>query len=133
MEEVEALATSVAIISTSMLASGTTQQLRDQYGGYFHIRANTNINTASIAAANSSMDTYLSAVRSTFVSEGREVHNLTTGANGQIKFSIRQSEMTFGGVMMRMEKLKAEGVVVAYTVNGATLEEVFLRVCGGEK
>ncbi|KAJ6260031.1 hypothetical protein Dda_5677 [Drechslerella dactyloides] len=123
MEEVEALATSVSIIAVRLLASGTTTSLREEYGGYWHVRA-----VVSEGASGIERD-----VRALF---GECVENFVThGGSGQVRFGLRKGGegLTFARAMKAMEGLKSEGKVVEYSMNGTTLQEVFLNVCGKEK
>ncbi|KAF3901446.1 hypothetical protein ABW21_db0204559 [Orbilia brochopaga] len=123
MEEVEALATSVSIIAVRLLASGTTSSLREEYGGYWHVRA-------VVAEGSSSIER---DVRALF---GGSVENFVThGGSAQVRFGLRKSGegLTFASAMKAMEGLKSEGKVVEYSMNGTTLQEVFLNVCGKEK
>ncbi|KAK6343880.1 hypothetical protein TWF696_007534 [Orbilia brochopaga] len=123
MEEVEALATSVSIIAVRLLASGTTNSLREEYGGYWHVRAVVPEGGSSIERD----------VRALF---GDSVENFVThGGSGQVRFGLQKGGegLTFARAMKAMEGLKSEGKVVEYSMNGTTLQEVFLNVCGKEK
>ncbi|KAF3916532.1 hypothetical protein ABW20_dc0101824 [Dactylellina cionopaga] len=123
MEEVEALATTVSIIAVRLLASGTTASLREQYGGFWHVRAIVNQESARIVEG---------MIRKAF---GASVEDFAThGGSGQIRFGIRKGEeLTFASAMREMERMKNNGVIVEYSINGTTLQEVFLNVCGKEK
>ncbi|KAF3911063.1 hypothetical protein AA313_de0204399 [Arthrobotrys entomopaga] len=124
MEEVEALATNVSIIAVKLLASGTTSSLRDQYGGSWHVRAVVNSNSVGGVEG---------VIRHVFA--GMVEDYVTQGASGQIRFALRKGRegCSFVEAMTEMERLKGEGRIVEYSLNGTTLQEVFLNVCGKEK
>ncbi|EPS35772.1 hypothetical protein H072_10711 [Dactylellina haptotyla CBS 200.50] len=124
MEEVEALATSVSIIAMRLLASGTTSSLRDQYGGFWHVRAIVDQSQASM------IERYIRNVFGNSVEE-----YATQGSSGQIRFALKKGGrgVTFASAMKEMEKFKGDGAILEYSINGTTLQEVFLNVCGKEK
>ncbi|KAK6362703.1 hypothetical protein TWF730_000159 [Orbilia blumenaviensis] len=124
MEEVEALATSVSIIAVRLLASGTTSGLRDQYGGFWHVRAVVKPEAAVEAEK---------GIKSVFGSNLGEL--VVHGGSAQIRFGVKKSAegWTFMKVMREMEAMKKDGRIVEYSLNGTTLQEVFLNVCSQEK
>ncbi|KAF3176635.1 hypothetical protein TWF106_005125 [Orbilia oligospora] len=126
MEEVEALATSVSIIAVKLLASGTTSGLRDQYGGFWHVRAVVKPETSGEAEK---------GVKSAFGSSLEEL--VVHGGNAQIRFGVKKSGgaegWNFMKVMREMEAMKKDGRIMEYSLNGTTLQEVFLNVCSQEK
>ncbi|EWC43937.1 hypothetical protein DRE_01289 [Drechslerella stenobrocha 248] len=124
MEEVEALATSVSIIAVRLLASGTTSSLREEYGGIWHVRA---------LVPNSAVD-IRREIHAAF--EGSVGNLVIHGGGGQVTFGVNKDSgegMSFAKVMKTMEELKSQGKVGEYSLNGTTLQEVFLNVCGKEK
>ncbi|KAK6535913.1 hypothetical protein TWF281_000163 [Arthrobotrys megalospora] len=124
MEEVEALATSVSIIAVRLLASGTTSGLRDQYGGFWHVRAVVKPELAGEAER---------GIKSAFGSSLEEF--VVHGGSAQVRFGVKKSAdgWTFTKVMKEMEAMKKDGRIVEYSLNGTTLQEVFLNVCSQEK
>ncbi|KAK6357647.1 hypothetical protein TWF718_001955 [Orbilia javanica] len=126
MEEVEALATSVSIIAVKLLASGTTSGLRDEYGGSWHVRVVVKPENSGAAEG---------GVKSIFGSGLEEL--VVHGGNAQIRFGVKKSGgaegWTFMKVMREMEAMKKDGRIVEYSLNGTTLQEVFLNVCSQEK
>src|SRR4051812_3993333 len=125
MEEAEALATSVAIIGTKMLATGTLSYLQEAHGGAYMIRAVRSANTTSAQVHE--------MINLKF--EGR-VSNYLDG-HGQVSFCLPHVKMELGRIMRGMEELKGEvfvagkvgeKVISDYTINGPTLEEVFMNV-----
>ncbi|RVD80226.1 uncharacterized protein DFL_008128 [Arthrobotrys flagrans] len=126
MEEVEALATSVSIIAVRLLASGTTSGLRDQYGGFWHVR---------VVVKPENSGEVEKGVKSVFGSSLEEL--VVHGGNLQIRFGVKKSGgaegWSFMKVMREMEGMKRDGRIVEYSLNGTTLQEVFLNVCSQEK
>ncbi|KAK6532023.1 hypothetical protein TWF694_003186 [Orbilia ellipsospora] len=124
MEEVEALATNVSIIAVKLLASGTTSSLRDQYGGSWHVRAVIDPRSASGVEG---------VIRHVFA--GMVEDYVVQGTSGQIRFGLKKGDegCSFVEAMNEMERLKGEGRIVEYSLNGTTLQEVFLNVCGKER
>ncbi|EPE27975.1 P-loop containing nucleoside triphosphate hydrolase [Glarea lozoyensis ATCC 20868] len=125
MEEAEALATSVAIIGTKMLATGTLSSLQEAHGGAYMIRAVRSANTTSAQVHE--------MINLKF--EGR-VSNYLDG-HGQVSFCLPHVKKELGRIMRGMEELKGEvfvagkvgeKVISDYTINGPTLEEVFMNV-----
>ncbi|KAK6508915.1 hypothetical protein TWF481_003683 [Arthrobotrys musiformis] len=127
MEEVEALATTVSIIAVRLLASGTTSGLRDQYGGSWHVRVVVKPENAVEAEK---------GIKAAF---GSGVEDLVVhGGNAQIRFGVNKKSggadgWSFMKVMREMEVMKGDGRIVEYSLNGTTLQEVFLNVCSHDQ
>jgi ATP-binding cassette subfamily A (ABC1) protein 3 len=138
MEEAEALATKVSIMGTKMLASGTLGSLQETYGGLFSVRA---VRVPETSAADVER-----LIKERFhgpVSNFEDSH-------GQISFHLPHERQELGSILKIMEELKGdviedehEGASAAggsaratgrvkvlqdYTINGPTLEEVFMNV-----
>jgi ATP-binding cassette subfamily A (ABC1) protein 3 len=151
MEEAEALATKVAIMGTTMLATGTLGTLQETYGGAYSVRAVRLPTVDSLTAE--------SIIKQAF-------DNGVSGyadSHGQIIFQLPHDRKMLGAIMKVMEGLKGdavmdededeegagnagnttsgsaaaggsavrnEGNVVLehYTIAGPTLEEVFMNV-----
>ena len=136
MEEAEALATNVAIMGTKMLATGTLSTLQESYGGLYSVRA--------VRAESTSAAEVETTIRSSF--ENR-VSNYED-SHGQISFNLPHDKKALGTILTIMEELKGEviedegsstegsaaaahrneKVLQDYTINGPTLEEVFMNV-----
>jgi ATP-binding cassette subfamily A (ABC1) protein 3 len=134
MEEAEALATGVAIIGTKMLATGTLSSLQETHGGAYMIRA--------VRAADTTAEEVKALIESKF---GGRVSGYLDG-HGQVSFCLPHEKRRLGEIMRRMEELKGvdfrsgevmmeevsgrvSGRVISdYTINGPTLEEVFMNV-----
>jgi ATP-binding cassette, subfamily A (ABC1), member 3 len=142
MEEAEALATNVAIMGTRMLAKGTLSSLQETYGGQYSVRA---VRVDSIGR-----EEVEELVREKFGDRVKGYFDI----NGQVGFGLPHKKSEMGAIMKIMEGLKVESVadedvgagsagVVGgssgikmngrrvfqdYTINGPTLEEVFMNV-----
>lgn len=130
MEEAEALATNVAIMGTKMLAKGTLSSLQTEFGGAFHIRA--------LRASGIDKEQAKSLIGIEFDNEALGY----TDNHGQISFRVPLDKKMLGKIMKKMELLKgnaefvdapssskiATKVIDEYTINGPTLEEVFMNV-----
>ena len=141
MEEVQALASRVAIIGTKMLASGTLPVLRNRYGGTYRVRA-----------------TYTSADQEDDIRAllnrkfGDQILNLRIGYQ-EANFELPHVTGSLGGIMQKMEGLmesktkKQVGESAAsnaahkskrskklllkdYTITEPTMDEVFMNVLG---
>ena len=139
MEEAEALATNVAIMGTRMLATGTLASLQEAHGGAFSIRA--------VRTPETTTEEVEEIITEKF--EGRV--SGYEDSHGQVSFKLPHEKRALGAIMRIMEELKGDPVVdeqevgVAiggsaaqedvrrkvlqdYTINGPTLEEVFMNV-----
>ncbi len=141
MEEAEALATNVAILGTKMLATGTLTSLQETYGGAFSIRA---VRLSDVSAQEAE-----AMVKESFMN----IVSNYDDSHGQISFNLPHDRKALGSFMRVMESLKGnlienEGtsneqdagrsasvgddrrvrVLQDYTINGPTLEEVFMNV-----
>jgi ABC-type multidrug transport system ATPase subunit len=139
MEEAEALATNVAIMGTKMLATGTLGSLQEKYGGLFSVRA---VRVPESLALD--VEEIIKRKFSGEVSNYEDSH-------GQISFHLPHEKGQLGSILRIMEELKGDiiedehdsgagaaggssratrGVRILqdYTINGPTLEEVFMNV-----
>ncbi|TVY21042.1 ABC transporter A family member 2 [Lachnellula arida] len=134
IEEAEALATNVAIMGTRMLATGTLASLQERHGGAYSVRA---VRAPGADAR---------VVRRV----GERVAGYVDGhGHGLVSFNLPRERRALGAVMRVMEGLKGDGDVVEeggrvggsagvgretersirdYTIQGPTLEEVFMNV-----
>lgn len=138
MEEAEALATNVAIMGTRMLATGTLSSLQETYGGLYSLRA---VRVSESPAAD--VERVIKEKFQGLVSGYEDSHR-------QISFHLPHEKGHLGSILTVMEELKGdvvqeeqEGsggvggsarahgkvqVLEDYTINGPTLEEVFMNV-----
>jgi ABC-type multidrug transport system ATPase subunit len=128
MEEADALATRAAIISSRLLAVGTTEALREKY-------SNVNYVQLQLSSAPNSSEAEMNFVHS-WVQEkipGAQLERLAMG--GQVRFTIpgtdAQGQSPVPAVIELLEKEKDNIGVGYYSVGGATLERVFLSVVRG--
>lgn len=135
MEEAEALATNVAIMGTKMLATGTLTSLQESHGGAYSVRA--------VRAPGTNAQEVKQVVQEHF---GGRVANYVDG-HGQVSFNLPHDKRALGTIMRVMEELKGDVVeeeggvegsaageretemyIEDYTIQGPTLEEVFMNV-----
>ncbi|PLB48647.1 hypothetical protein P170DRAFT_318057, partial [Aspergillus steynii IBT 23096] len=141
MEEAESLASSVAILRTRLLVSGSLNSLGDAYGGAFRLRG--------VRCGGVGTELAKDAVRRTFSKAGLHVMEYVD-MNGLIQFFVKYEKRNLGQIMLIMERLKGgtemmgghagEGsagsaspekgmkVFEEYTLIEPTLEEVFMNV-----
>lgn len=98
MEEVEALATKVAILGTRMLASGSLASLRTAYGGFYRVRASYGLSLPDADAREFTKDA--------FEKSRIEVINLLA-RHGQVSFEVPHEKGRLGSIMVTMEELLA--------------------------
>ncbi|KAL3417886.1 ABC transporter [Phlyctema vagabunda] len=124
MEEAEALASSVAIVGTRMLATGTMEKLQQTYGGRYSIRAIRNPNGSNASDVENTL-------REKFLDMGLAVIQYTD-SHGQISFCLPHDRKKYSKVLLTMEELKGTlDLLNYYSVTGPTLEEVFINVASG--
>ena len=145
MEEAEALATNVAIMGTKMLATGTLSSLQASHGGAYMIRAVREPGTDA-----HEVEALVKAEFESAVSNYEDSHR-------QVSFGLPHDKAALGSIMRVMEKLKGGSIVEEvektessgaggssaggagqekvsqrlfsdYTINGPTLEEIFMNV-----
>lgn len=140
MEEAEALATNVAIMGTKMLAKGTLGSLQEEHGGLYSVRA--------VRTPESSALEVEAMVKERF--SGQVVNY--ADSHGQVSFNLPHDKAALGRILKVLEELKGDPVEDArynggatggnsrsreqysvrvlqdYTLNGPTLEEVFMNV-----
>lgn len=142
MEEAEALASKVAIISTRMLAAGSLSGLQETYGDLFKIRA-LRLDT---------VDKYVTEteVRTVLGQWNIEIVNYWD-AGGLVQFHTTFDRTALGKTMVGMECLtgnhsiastvsvtgssmrSCKTVLKAYNLTGPTMEEVFMNVLRGDR
>lgn len=137
MEEAEALASKVAIVSTRMLAAGSLSSLQEMYGDLYKIRA-LRLDTVNKYVAETE-------VRAGLGQLGIEIVNYWD-ANGLVQFNTTFDRTALGRIMVGMECLVGNHSIIstvsgigsssqsyktvlkAYNLTGPTMEEVFMNV-----
>jgi ATP-binding cassette, subfamily A (ABC1), member 3 len=148
MEEADALATRVAILSKHLLAIGGTQALRQRYSNFYHVQI-------ILRSAPTSTPEEMLSVERWVVQEIPNAFSEGENLGGQIKISIpasavassehsdiqgRQSDIVnvgasgtrtksaVVGLIEKLESHKEELGISHYSVGATTLEQVFLNV-----
>jgi ATP-binding cassette subfamily A (ABC1) protein 3 len=139
MEETEALATKVTILSTRVLASGSLAGLRNEYGGQYHIRATYGA------------DQNEGEIRRTLGERFGSGMTSLTVRYGEAEFEVPHVTRELGTIMEKMEGMVIGGEVIGtadggdgngaggattsgrvfseYVVMEPTMQEVFMKVC----
>ncbi|KAH6692200.1 hypothetical protein F5X68DRAFT_250381 [Plectosphaerella plurivora] len=127
MEEADELATSVAIMSGRILATGTSQELRKRYSNFY------NVHLALSTAPGSTRDE-MQAVESWARHVFPEASFDAVSLGGQVRFTmpaedqVRRGKSTVLRLMETLEANKQRLGVAHYTVGMGTLETVFLNI-----
>lgn len=135
MEEAEAIANRVGILSTQLLASGTQQQLSKRFDDeiYVHIVAETAPYTSF-----EDMQGVLGWIGATF---GRAKIEMKP-VRGQVRFSVKRRDVlslaasgrkctsAVGRLFLLLEENKANLGIRHFDINSATLNQVFLSIVG---
>lgn len=139
MEEADALAVRVGIISSRMLAADTPDGLRNRFADILHVHLICNSAPRTPAE---DMQRVLSWVRETF--PNADVDDKTY--HGQIRFSVRGADVlaatsstvtsseegtgegAVGQLLLLLERAKAAQGVAHYSVTPTTLDQVFLNI-----
>ncbi|KAI9041867.1 uncharacterized protein KD926_006412 [Aspergillus affinis] len=142
MEEAEALASSVAIMRTRLLASGTLNSLNDSYGGAFRLRG--------VRCEDVGTEMAKHEVTRSFSKAGLHAMKYSD-MKGLVEFFIKYEKRNLGQIMSIMEGLKGSTATMGsqayagsagssapetktmkvfeeYTLIEPTLEEVFMNV-----
>ncbi|KAH5480910.1 hypothetical protein HBI22_043750 [Parastagonospora nodorum] len=119
MEEADALADRIGIVSSRMLALGSRQDLKSRVPNNFHIHI---VSASSPRTTPEELAAMRAWIAQTFPSS--EISRETQG--GQIRFEVRDDgEWDVAGLIRVMEGAKEELGVEYYSVGKATLDEVF--------
>ena len=124
MEECSALAGRVGILAKSMLALGTTEQLRRRYGDKYLVHV-------VLASAPHSTEAEMATVNNWISTAfpGAELEPRSFG--GQVRFSIPASEGGgVAGVFKRLENQGPQKGCKFWSVDRGTMDMVFLEVVG---
>lgn len=142
MEEADALADRAGIMARRMLAMGTSEGLRQKYGGWWYVHL-------VLKSAPHTPDTEIASLRS-WVSHrfpGANIEDKTY--HGQIRFSVPVAEKSDSGSdsdqITKTQNLKGDGIgaiittleesrelmgLEHYSVSPTTLDQVFLTIVG---
>jgi ATP-binding cassette subfamily A (ABC1) protein 3 len=119
MEEADALADRIGIVSSRMLALGSRNDLKSRVANNFHVHLVSRSSPRTTPEELANMRAWISH---TF--PGSEISRETQG--GQIRFEVRDDgEWDVAGLIRVMEESKEELGVEYYSVGKATLDEVF--------
>ena len=142
MEEADALANRAGIMARRMLAMGTSEGLRQQYGGWWYVHL-------VLKSAPHTLDTEITSLRS-WVSHsfpGAKIEDKTY--HGQIRFSVPVSDKSdsesdgdqitdtqkpsgnsIGTIITKLEESRELMGLEHYSVSPTTLDQVFLTIVG---
>jgi ATP-binding cassette subfamily A (ABC1) protein 3 len=122
MEEADALADRIGIVSSRMLAVGEREALKRRAGDSFHIHLVSRSAPRTTAAELQVMKDW---VTNTF-GEGALISRETQG--GQLRFQIPAEGRKLGGLISALESVKEDLGVEFFSVGKATLDEVFENI-----
>lgn len=127
MEEADELATSVAIMSGRILATGTSQELRKRYSNFYNVHL-------ALATAPGSTRDEMQAVEAWVTHVFPEAVFDGVSLGGQVRFTMpaerqdRRGKSTILRLMETLEGNKERLGLAHYTVGMGTLETVFLNI-----
>ena len=125
MEEADLLATRTAIISKRILAVGTTHDLRQKYNDVYYV-------SLQLSSAPTSSPEDMEGLQAWVRENIRDSQLERAALGGQMRFTIPGKDGTGGtrvaGLIQLLEREKENIGIRYYSVNGATLENVFLSV-----
>ncbi|KAH8171967.1 aldehyde dehydrogenase family protein [Sarocladium implicatum] len=135
MEEADALATRAVVVAGRLLASGTTSELKLRYGDRYYVQL------VHVDAPNT-RDADMKDIKRWIESEFSGAKMGVNGAShGQMRFEIpkfgrsgpvfERLQTHLAHVFQRIEEQKASLGIRYYSVNGASLEQVFLGALDG--
>ena len=121
MEEADALADRIGIVSSRMLASGHREDLKRRAGNQFHIHLVS-------SSAPRTTPAELQAMRDWITSEFEDAEIGRETQGGQIRFQVPAQGRSLVGLIRVMEGVKGDLGVEYYSVGQATLDEVFENI-----
>lgn len=121
MEEADYLASRAGFLARRLLAVGSTDQLRDKYGGYFHLHVI--LNNAPHSSFEE-MESLVEAVETQF--EGAYPEDRLY--QGQIRIALPASNKSMATILQIVEHHKTLWQISSYIVTETSLEEVFLGI-----
>ncbi|KAF2006147.1 P-loop containing nucleoside triphosphate hydrolase protein [Amniculicola lignicola CBS 123094] len=121
MEEADALADRIGIVSSRMLAIGDRETLKRRAGDAFHIHL---VSRSAPRTTDAEIQTIKQWIGEEFpnVKIGRETQG------GQVRFEVPTEGHGLVGLIKKMEEVKDDLGVEFYTVGRATLDEVFEKI-----
>lgn len=121
MEEADALADRIGIVSSRMLALGPREDLKRRAGDAFHIHL---VARSAPRTTHEELQTMKDWIDETF--EDAKISRETQG--GQIRFEVPAEGHTLVGLIRKLEDVKGDLGVEFYSVGKATLDEVFENI-----
>lgn len=121
MEEADALADRIGIVSSRMLAVGEREELKKRAGDAFHIHL------VSSSAPNTTPQE-LQAMKDWIGAEFPEAKVSRETQGGQIRFEVPAEGSSLGRLIRLLEAVKGDLGVEFYSVGRATLDEVFENI-----
>jgi ATP-binding cassette subfamily A (ABC1) protein 3 len=121
MEEADALADRIGIVSSRMLALGDREDLKQRAGSAYHVHL---VSRSAPRTTPEELQMMKDWVASTFPSAN--VSRETQG--GQIRFEVPAENHEFVGLIRKLEAAKGDLGVEFYSVGKATLDEVFEKI-----
>lgn len=118
MEEADALADRIGIVSSRMLALGEREDLKRRAGTQFHIHL---VAASAPRTTPQELNVMKGWVQNTF--ENARISRETQG--GQLRFEVPAEGWSMGGLLQLLEESKEKLGVEFYSVGRATLDEVF--------
>jgi ATP-binding cassette subfamily A (ABC1) protein 3 len=118
MEEADALADRIGIVSSRMLALGECEDLKRRAGNQFHVHLVS-------ASAPRTTPAELQAMRAWIGASFANAQISRETQGGQIRFEVPAEGHDLAGLIRMLEASKAELGVEYYSVGKATLDEVF--------
>jgi ABC-type multidrug transport system ATPase subunit len=121
MEEADALADRIGIVSSRMLALGEREDLKRRAGDAFHVHLVSRSAPNTTAEELRRMKEWISAAFA-----NAKISRETQG--GQMRFEVPTEGRTMAGMIQLLEEVKEELGVEFYSVGKATLDEVFENI-----
>ncbi|KAF2689107.1 ABC transporter [Lentithecium fluviatile CBS 122367] len=125
MEEADALASSVGVVATRMLASGTIDELRRRYGGAYYVQI-----VHRDAPHTRTMEMKLIEHWIKHDLPGAKIDGLVRFGQVRVQIPLRIDDMdiSLADIFERLEASKASLGVGNYSVSVANLDQIFLSV-----
>ncbi|KAK7187167.1 ABC transporter [Paraphaeosphaeria sporulosa] len=121
MEEADALADRIGIVSSRMLALGEREDMKRRAGDSFHVHL---VSASAPRTTNAELQRIREWIACTFANAN--VSRETQG--GQVRFEVPAEGRSLGGSIALLEREKDGLGVEFYTVGKATLDEVFENI-----